>query len=185
MYAKNMICDLLVAILAMMFAAACTHSPKSANLDENIELLSHAITALSSEILPSEANETSRVLLATTAKLTKEYNMASPAKYHNLLVNLGLRRRGLCCHWAEDLHAKLRKIHSNSLDFDWVVTKHGNILQEHNTVIIFSSKSSWENGLIYDPWRNAGKPFWAHVDKDKYVWKRHPLSGKWQELHCE
>jgi len=171
--------------MLVLLATACTHTPKSVDTTDNIELLSQAITALSGEIIPSEANETSRILLNTTSELAKQYNMASPAKYHNLLVNLGLRKRGLCCHWAEDLHAKLRQINSYSLEFDWVVTKHGNILQEHNTVIIFASNSSWENGLIYDPWRNSGEPFWSQVGQDKYQWKRHPLSGQWQDLHCE
>ena len=176
---------ILFAHTLILLLVACTHTPKAAQTIENIELLSQAISELSPEIIPSEANETSRILLATTTELAEQYNMASPAKYHNLLVNLGLRKRGLCCHWAEDLHAKLRQLHTYSLKFDWVVTKHGNILQEHNTVIIFASNSSWENGLIYDPWRNAGMPFWAHVNNDKYEWKRHPLSGKWQELHCQ
>lgn len=180
MLVKNILYAQILVLLA-----ACSHAPKSIDNSDKVEQLSRAITALSPEIITSEANETSRILLTTTHELAEQYKMASPAKYHNLLVNLGLRKRGLCCHWAEDLHAKLRQIHSSSLKFDWVVTKHGNILQEHNTVIIFASNSSWENGLIYDPWRKAGQPFWAQVDNDKYKWKRHPLSGKWQELHCE
>jgi hypothetical protein len=124
-------------------------------------------------------------LINTTIELAKQYDMASPALYHNMLVNTGFRERGLCCHWAEDLHAKLRGLHSNSLKFDWLVARLGSQLREHNTVVIYPVGSSWENGIVFDPWRKAGIPYWSKVSRDKYPWQPHPLNGRWDILRCK
>ncbi len=150
-----------------------------------IELLTEAITQLSKNIKPEEAKQSSKLLISTTYDLGKEYNMVSPAKYHNLLVNIGLKDRGLCCHWTEDLHFKLRKINPTSIKFDWVVARHGDILREHNSVVIFSADSTWEEGLIFDPWRKAGDPYWGILAQDNYPWELHPLHGQWNLLHCK
>ena len=99
--------------------------------------------------------------------------------------SLGIRDRGLCCHWAEDLHAKLRQLHTSSLRFDWLVARQGSQLREHNTVVIYAADSSWLEGIVFDPWRKAGVPHWAKVTGDEYPWELHPLSGQWKNLRCK
>ncbi|MFK7815862.1 MAG: hypothetical protein AB8B92_05955 [Gammaproteobacteria bacterium] len=149
------------------------------------EKLTMAIYSLSNEISLTEATNTSHLLFNVTTNLAVEYNMESPALFHNMLVNTGARDRGLCCHWAEDLHLKLRMLNANSLKFDWLVSRLGSKLREHNTVVIYAADSNWSEGLVYDPWRKAGKPYWINVSDDKYPWLRHPLSGQWNVLRCK
>lgn len=164
---------------------ACSHSaPVTESVDKIVEL-SHAIGSLSSEIPPADADQTSRVLINTAVTLANEYDMASPALYHNMLVNMGFRERGLCCHWAEDLHAKLRELDVASLKFDWLVARQGNQLREHNTVVIYPVKATWQQGIVFDPWRKAGIPYWTAVEGDKYPWEPHPLNGQWKILRCK
>lgn len=178
-------CSLIILILS-----ACSHAPapqinSNQNNSNEITDLALAIRSLSEHVPFADANETSRLLIDTTVELAKQYDMASPALYHNILVNTGFRERGLCCHWAEDLHAKLRGLQSNSLKFDWLVARLGSQLREHNTVVIYPAGSSWENGIVFDPWRNAGIPHWSKVSNDKYPWQPHPLSGRWDILRCK
>jgi hypothetical protein len=144
-----------------------------------------AISSLSAEVQLTDASQTSRLLINTAAKLATDYKMESPALYHNTLVNMGLRERGLCCHWAEDLHARLRELHISSLKFDWLVARPGSKLREHNTVVVYAANASWKEGIVFDPWRMAGVPFWTRVDGDKYPWQLHPLNGQWGKLHCK
>ena len=149
---------------------ACTHTSVSQNasnenISNEIKNLTEAIIALSNNVSMIDANETSRLLINTTVELAKQYDMASPALYHNMLVNTGFRKRGLCCHWAEDLHKKLRGLQSSSLRFDWLVARLGSQLREHNTVVIYPVGSNWESGIVFDPWRKAGIPYWSKCFK--------------------
>jgi len=164
---------------------SCAHVTAPEDVASEIEGLTRAINALSAEVSSTDASQTSSLLINTAIELADEYNMASPALYHNMLVNLGLRERGLCCHWAEDLHAKLRELNTSSLKFDWLVARHGSQLREHNTVVIYASGSTWGNGIVFDPWRKAGIPHWNKVAGDEYPWKLHPLSGRWEILRCK
>ena len=165
--------------------AGCSHSSNFTSPANNSERLSGAILALSNSISPAEATQTSKLLLSATSELAQEYKMVRPAKYHNILVKLGLRRRGLCCHWAEDLHRRLRTIDPQSIKFDWVVARHGSQLREHNSVVVYAANSTWQQGLVFDPWRKAGQPYWILIERDKYPWHPHPLSGEWDLLHCK
>lgn len=173
-----------LAIL-ILSVASCSHSSTFTSSDDNLERLNVAILSLSNSISPEEATQTSELLLSATSELAQEYKMVSPAKYHNMLVKLGLRKRGLCCHWAEDLHRRLRTINPRSIKFDWVVARHGSQLREHNSVVVYPANSTWQQGLVFDPWRKAGQPYWILIERDKYPWHPHPLSGAWDDLHCK
>jgi len=175
----------LCCVLLILFISACSHVPASIDTTSKIDDLAQAINALSSEVTDEDAAQTSQVLITTAAKLADEYEMVSPPLYHNVLVNTGFRKRGLCCHWAEDLHAKLRELNTRTLKFDWLVSRLGNELREHNTVVIYPANASWSNGLVFDPWRKAGTPYWSKVSGDKYPWGPHPLSGRWDILRCK
>lgn len=165
--------------------AACSHSSLAPSNTGQPESLHTAIMGLPGFIDGDEAALVAKLLLQATGELAHEYEMARPPRFHNLLVHLGLRKRGLCCHWAADLHARLQVIDSGSIRFDWVVTRLGHALQEHNSLVIHASDLTWEQGLVFDPWRKAGQPYWVRVDEDMYIWKQHPLSGNWEQLHCK
>lgn len=175
----------LFFVLIICINGACTHVPAPIDTKNNIVQLTESIRSLSNEVSLEDASRTSQVLINTAIQLAEEYDMASPALYHNVLVNTGFRERGLCCHWAEDLHAKLREIETESLKFDWLVARLGSELREHNTVVIYAADSTWPNGIVFDPWRKAGVPYWTEVTGDKYPWGPHPLSGRWEILRCK
>ena len=177
--------NILCYIFMWWLISACAHVEAPEDVAGEIDNLTLAINALSDEVSTADASQTSNLLINAAIKLAEEYNMASPALYHNMLVNVGFRERGLCCHWAEDLHAKLRGLNTRSLKFDWLVARLGSQLREHNTVVIYAAESTWTKGIVFDPWRKAGVPHWTKVDGDKYLWQPHPLSGKWEILRCK
>ncbi len=177
----NVLCCLLIVVVS----TACTHVSTPEATASEIKSFSHAINALSENVLPEDASQTSQLLYNAAVELADEYRMMSPPSYHNMLVNLGVRKRGLCCHWAEDLHAKLRELNASSLTFAWLVAHQGNTFREHNTVVIYAVGSTWAKGMVFDPWRKAGSPYWTKVEGDKYPWQLHPLSGQWDLLRCK
>ncbi len=92
---------------------------------ENLKILSGVIIDLFSLVKPEEAIPTSELLLSATTKLTQEYKMARPKKYHNRVVKLGLCDWELCCHWEEGLHSRLRTIGPQLIKFNWVAARYG------------------------------------------------------------
>ena len=172
-------------ILFGLSLGACTRTLPVSESKNRIDEFAREIVALSAEISVVEADQTSNVLINTALELADEYNMASPPRFHNLLVNTGVRKRGLCCHWAEDLHAELRQLNVDSLKFDWLVSRQGNPFREHTSIVVYPANTSWKQGIVFDPWRKSGIPYWTAVQGDEYPWISHPLNGRWDKLRCK
>jgi hypothetical protein len=119
----------------------------------------------------SEAEDIARTVVPAFGELRREYAMVRPAIFHNLLVNVGLKKQGFCWHWARDLTNRLRVLHLRTFDLLWA-TARGGTMREHNTVVLVSRGHLLEDGLLLDGWRHAGEPFWMRVTDDKsHPWK--------------
>jgi hypothetical protein len=87
---------------------------------------------------------------------------------------MGLRDRGLCYHWTEDLMFQLKALQLERYQLRWGVAHRGSNLREHNTVVITANGQPFENGLVLDPWRHSGNLYWVIVKNDSYPWKELP-----------
>ena len=185
MLSKGFIYYLLILILTtQLLSCASWNSLTETEQDDAVRELAIAISSTSSHIDIEEANRISETLIASTEDLAMKYKMVSPPRYHNLLVHLGLKKYGLCCHWVKDLHTNVKMVDQQTLRFNWLVANLGRHLSEHNSLVISSYTSSWKQGIIFDPWRKSGDPFWQKVDQDAYSWQLHPLDGQWDKLRC-
>jgi hypothetical protein len=143
---------------------------------EKVNQLEHELVALSETIDKSEAMIVAETAVRESAVLAEEYQLVRPAAAHNLLVVMGLKDRGLCYHWTEDLMKRLQTLDLKSLQLHWGVSYRGSELREHNCVVVTAKGQSFFNGIVLDPWRNSGNLFWAQVTKDSYPWKVLPPS---------
>lgn len=103
-------------------------------------------------------------------RLKSKYKSFAIPIVHNMLIDVGLKKRGACKHWAEDLLTFLR---TTKRDFFYVTWGEANPkkMTEHNVAVIYPNHASFYDGLLIDPWRTSGKPFWIPVKKDKhYKW---------------
>lgn len=165
-------------LLLGLCLTACAHVPKNQLLAENhnpkqlTELLAKDIRKLSDSIDPQEAQTLAASAIGNTYRLARMYDMASPPEYHNTLVNMGLRERGLCWHWATDLLEAFFALNLQTIDFMWAEAHAGSTFSEHNVLVIAPRKNKvFREGLIFDPWRTAGKPYWVLLKDDtKYPW---------------
>jgi len=98
--------------------------------------------------------------------------MSRPAVLHNLLVNTGLRERGLCWHWTQDLLAHLRSLPLPHYQLHWGIAHRGELFREHNSVVVTARGADFATGLVLDPWREAGELLWVAVADDSYAWER-------------
>lgn len=165
-----------VMLLALaIFVSGCTATRRSLPADEAV--ISSKVAALRDSLAglepppdPAEARRTAETAVTASLRLADAYRVVPPAKWHNLLIQMGIRERGLCFHWTEDLMNRLQEIGLSSLDLHWGVAHRGSDLREHNSVVITAAGQPFETGLVLDPWRNSGDLFWARVDRDVYPW---------------
>jgi hypothetical protein len=141
---------------------------------DRVNALEEDLVALNHHSDSDEARQVAETALRASVFLTEEYRLVRPPILHNLFVQMGLRDRGLCYHWTEDLMYLLHTIELNNYQLRWGVAYRGSDLREHNTVVITANGQPFENGLILDPWRYSGKLYWVVVKDDKYPWKELP-----------
>ncbi len=95
-----------------------------------------------------------------------------PPLIHNMKVNAGLRPRGLCKDWADDLQARLAREGFRSVDWHRAIANHDNIRIEHSTLIVSARGAPMDAGIVLDPWRlGRGRLYYVPVREDpKYDW---------------
>jgi hypothetical protein len=149
--------------------------PYSVVLDwDRVTALEHDLTALNHNSDGAEARRVAETALHAAAILAREYRLVRPPILHNLFIQMGLRDRGLCYHWTEDLMSRLNTLQLKFYQLRWGVAHRGSDLREHNTVVITANGQPFENGLVLDPWRHSGKLYWVVVKNDKYPWQELP-----------
>ncbi len=150
------------------------NSPQERIYRENIGRLKQQLLSLKNDVNDAEADLLAETAIRESAMLAERYRLIRPARLHNLLVQVGLRDRGLCYHWTEDLMKPLAALHLKTLELHWGVAHRGSDLFEHNSVVVTARGANFVQGMILDPWRNSGNLFWELVAKDPYPWKQLP-----------
>jgi len=119
-----------------------------------------------------EATYLAVTLFDETARLKKKYKLFPIPILHNSFINVGIKKRGACLHWAEDLLDFMRPIKRKYFTVTWGEAYPGTML-EHNVAVIMPKDRPFKDGLLFDPWRTGGKPYWAKVTEDPhYTWNQ-------------
>jgi len=138
---------------------------------EKISALQKDLADLNRQANILEARQIAETAITYSSNLTKEYDLVRPAILHNVFVRIGLKDRGLCYHWTEDLIKRLQSLDLKTFQLHWGVAYRGSELREHNSVIITARGEAFEKGMVLDPWRNSGDLYWALITADTYPWK--------------
>jgi hypothetical protein len=165
----------LLALVAALLFSGCAgpHSalPKGdAQIASKVNSLQSRLAGLAENIDPAEAHRVAEAAVTYSLRLAEEYRVAPPAWWNNLLIQMGLRDRGLCFHWTADLMKRLQALNLKAYRLHWGVAYQGSDLREHNSVVITALNQPFEEGLVLDPWRNSGDLYWAAVSRDAYPW---------------
>ena len=121
-----------------------------------------------------EARQIAETAITYSGNLAKEYELVRPAILHNVFVRMGLKDRGLCYHWTEDLIKRLQSLDLKTYQLHWGVAYRGSELREHNSVVVTATGEAFEKGMVLDPWRNSGDLYWALISTDTYPWVKRP-----------
>ena len=143
-----------------------------------ITQLSTLLQSLDKRIPQDEAMHLSQDIFHETQKLTKEFELTSPPLFHNSLVNIGIREKGLCYHWSDALYAHFSQKKYPHFEFHLVGANIGEYFSEHNALVVVAKNGSIKNGILIDPWRDSGKLYFSRVVEDKkYQWKHREERG--------
>ena len=154
-----------------LFLSGCVVTVPSISQTKVIQL-SKLLQSLDKNIAQDEAMHLSQDLFYETQKLTKEFELTSPPLWHNTLVNIGLREKGLCYHWSDALYAHFLQKKYPHFEFHLVGANIGEYFSEHNALVVVTRGGLIENGILIDPWRNSGKLYFTKIVEDKkYQWK--------------
>ncbi|MDU8929382.1 hypothetical protein RXV86_18465 [Alisedimentitalea sp. MJ-SS2] len=139
---------------------------------DEIAALAREIQELAPDVDPAEAERAARIAFTHAFQLSREYEITDPPLIHNTKVNAGLRPRGLCWHWAEDMENRLAQETFETLTLHRAIANSDNPMRiEHSTTIISAQGQGMYDGIVLDPWRKGGRLTWAVTREDKdYKW---------------
>ena len=137
----------------------------------NASHLARALCALSPSVEPAEANRAAETACAYAWELRETYRIVGTPSFHNLLINLRLKKRGLCYQWADDIAAKLEPLSLTTLVLDRAIARQGT-WREHNALVLTAPGVSFKQGILLDGWRHSGRLYWGIVADDSYPWIR-------------
>ncbi|MFW2586829.1 hypothetical protein [Sagittula sp. SSi028] len=148
-------------------------SEQNAPLEQKIAALQADILALSPAIDPHEAQRVAEIAVLKPLEWAKEWRVEDPPLIHNMKVNHGLRERGLCKDWADDLQVSMWREDLQTIDLHRAIANSRNIKLEHSVLIISAKGAPMEAGIVLDPWRQGlGRLWWGAVLEDpRYKWE--------------
>lgn len=158
-----------VALLAIILSCPAGQAGESTSDVAQASALAERIAALAPDVSRNEAARLASRAYATANELRHEYRVVGPPLFHNFLVNTGIRKRGLCFQYAEDLLARLDELKLSTLELHWGEARAGT-LREHNCVVVTARGGPFRSGIILDCWRHSGHLYWAPLATDDYPW---------------
>ncbi|MXX89166.1 MAG: hypothetical protein F4213_10235 [Boseongicola sp. SB0677_bin_26] len=146
------------------------HAPPS---ESDIASLEGMILALGPGVSAEEAGRAARVALRHTRELAVSYQIKGSPLWHNMQVNLGIKERGLCWHWAEDIETRLLAEQLETLEIHRAIANAFDPLRiEHSTAVISRKGDGLARGIVLDPWRLGGTLTFVPVLEDPdYEWE--------------
>jgi len=141
----------------------------SAKADE----LANQLAALSPGVDRTEAKRLADCAYAAVSQLRQQYRMFGTPIFNNSLIYHGLKKRGYCYQWSEDLLIALDALRLTSLELRWGESNPGN-WRENNCIVVTAKGRPFRSGIMLDCWRHLGHLYFGPVvaDTDPYVENR-------------
>ena len=155
----------MIRSLFFVFGFLLLVTPAWANDERSIKDLTKALVALAPDVDPAEAQSLSLTAHTKARSLKKEYRVVLNPEFTVFLYNIGMRKRGWCGHWAQDIGAELKELKLKTLVLHWGEA-YPNTTSENNALVVTARNQPFQDGIIIDGWRRAGRLFWCPVLRD-------------------
>ncbi len=165
-----LICNTMLLLLTALLAGCAFPIEPTDQRAERTEQLTREILVLSPAIDWQEAHEFAKAAVETSAGLGKKYDVALRPWLHNASILVGLKARGLCYQYADDLYERLKYVSNEHLEMHYVAANWGH-LDEHHALTVTVKDAPWDSGLVLDAWRRNGNLYFVPVKQDSYPWQ--------------
>jgi hypothetical protein len=129
------------------------------------EKLANELASLSSRVNREEATLLAQCAYATVSKLRRQYRMFGTPIFNNFLIYHGLRKRGYCYQWSEDLLIALDTLRLKSLELHWGEHDPGT-WRENNCIVVTAKGQPFKRGIMLECWRHLGHLYFGPVVSD-------------------
>ena len=129
------------------------------------EKLTDELASLSRSVNRDEAKLLADCAFSTVTKLRREYRMFGTPIFNNFLIYHGLRKRGYCYQWSEDLLVTLDKLNLKSLEVRWGEYD-PNTWRENNCIVVTAKGQPFNRGIMLECWRHLGHLYFGLVASD-------------------
>jgi len=137
------------------------------------EKLAAELAALSPKVNHDEAKLLADCAFATVTKLRREYRMFGTPIFNNFLIYHGLRKRGYCYQWSEDLLIAIDALRLKSLELHWGEYD-PNTWRENNCIVVTAKGQPFNRGIMLECWRHLGHLYFNPVASD---WETYVENG--------
>lgn len=173
----------LIVILVAVLAGCASTTLSPHERQQQKQQLQGVLQGLSSAVDPDEARRLANTLVDYSVALKSHYGIDTGPVVHNMLVNAGVKERGLCIHWTRDLLAKIKSLRLSSFQLYWAQAYRDERFRlEHNAPVIAARGQPFAQGLVLDGWRHSGQLAVVPVREDRYPWRNQ--SGKYCGAAC-
>jgi hypothetical protein len=155
----------------------------------NAEALATQLAALSPRVDRTEVKLLADCAYATVSQLRRQYHMFGTPIFNNFLIYHGLKKRGYCYQWSEDLLVALDALRLTSLELRWGEANPGN-WRENNCLVVTAKGQPFRSGIrsgvsgrarVLDK-STAGRVVrcgWTHARRSvAHIWKARFLGGR-------
>ena len=162
----------------LIFASAFFATAVWAQDQKSINDLRDALVTLSPRTVdPGEAALLSETAHRTSRQCAREYGVTGDPAVHNYLINIGVKKRGICADYAHDIGAKLKEFRFKTLVLHWG-SAWAKESDENNALVVTAKNQPFIDGIVLDGWRRSGRLFWCAVKDDwEYESGRHGFLG--------
>jgi len=184
--------------IVLIIAFSLCVSAASAKDEKSIQKLRDALVALAPDVDPGEAELLSVTAHTASRDLAREYGLVWCPVFQNVLIHMGKRQRGFCGHYTRDIGERLKALKLKTLVLHWG-SAYAGTLDENNGLVVTARNQSFEDGIVLDGWRRAGRLFWCRLKEDSQydsgqgarwrathhgsdgvtAWKEEPLYTAW------
>jgi hypothetical protein len=133
--------------------------------EKSIKELRDALVALAPTVDPHEAELLSITAHTTSRALAREYGVTGDPAIHNYLIHIGVKKRGICADYTRDIGTRLKEFHFKTLVLHWGAAW-AKLVDENNALVVTARNQPFQDGIIFDGWRRAGRLFWCAVKDD-------------------
>jgi hypothetical protein len=129
------------------------------------EKLANDLVSLSPRVNREEAKLLADCAFATVSKLRREYRMFGTPIFNNFLIYHGLRKRGYCYQWSEDLLIAIDALRLKSLELHWGEYD-PRTWRENNCIVVTAKGQPFKRGIMLECWRHLGHLHFGPVASD-------------------